>query len=477
MITEAYISGQVGKAIYEEDGKFFLIKNKEGNKPVECDHHDYSLFFGVAGDYEHILYAGTTLEEPRKELSFRSDAFDAVTFLIIGMDTRHTDDLKEDAIDVAEEILANKDSFSFARKRLMSCLLPADTDIDRAIEISRRMGAMLTLSVYEEVLRSQPVIGQVRAIWDDVAARRIDGEDEVKHAEGVLFINGIFADFVYAVMTRDISVIDDIISSVRKSRKLNGQVKGIVVLLYDMRAALIPVVKAGAGGDAVDDIDPIEVLIRSYNEDTLQYINRHINRREVKGIVDEKVNAIKQLISQRSSKNLERYIYDISDYNLNNGGSQFLFMTCCNLAVYAMRIHKWGMAERLLYYATLPDIYAVIWTLQSKLLEIMSLFKKALSTYDKAVGLFQNDAAARCGRAEVLRELGRLPEALSAYDEEIGRLQYGVDNVKWPNNRDYFVNALLRGLNIARSSSYEMLLTPSFLAFSSFEPALTPAMR
>ncbi|MES0337971.1 MAG: hypothetical protein SFH39_16645 [Candidatus Magnetobacterium sp. LHC-1] len=35
MITEAYISGQVGKAIYEEDGKFFLIKNKEGNKPVE----------------------------------------------------------------------------------------------------------------------------------------------------------------------------------------------------------------------------------------------------------------------------------------------------------------------------------------------------------------------------------------------------------------------------------------------------------
>ncbi|WP_040334020.1 tetratricopeptide repeat protein [Candidatus Magnetobacterium casense] len=420
MITEVYISGQLGKAIYKENGKLFLIHNKKDNKPVECDRHDYSLFFGVAGDYEHILYADTTLETLRNELSFRSAAFNAMTFLIIGMDVEHKVDLKEKAIRRAQEILANKDSLSFARKRLMSCLLPADTDIDRAIEISRRMGAMLTLSVYEEVLRSQPVIGQVRAIWDDVAARRIDGEDEVKHAEGVLFINGIFADFVYAVMTRDISVIDDMISSVRKNRKLNEQVKGIVVLLYDMRAALIPVVKAGAVGDAVDDIDPIEALIKNYKDNTLQYINRNIYRREVKDIVDEKINAIKQLISQKNSKNLERCLYDVSYYNLNNGGSQYLVMTYCNLAIHAMRIHKWGMAERLLDYATLPYIkYAVIWALQSKLFEIKDIFEKTLSIYDKTVALSQNDAAVCCGRAEVLRELGRLPEALSAYDEAV----------------------------------------------------------
>ncbi len=424
MITEAYISGQLGKAIYKDDGKLFLIHNKNDNKPVECDHHDYSLFFGVAGDYEHILYAGTTLKELKKELSFRSAAFNAMTFLIIGMDVDHKVDLKEKAIRRAEEILANKDSFSFARKRLMSCLLPADTDIDRAIEISRRMGAMLTLSVYEEVLRSQPVIGQVRAIWDDVAARRIDGEDEVKHAEGVLFINGIFADFVHAVMTVDVSVIDDIISSVRKSRKLNEQVKGIVVLLYDMRAALIPVVKASAGGDVVGDIDPIEALIRTYNENTPQYINRHINQREVKGIVDEKINYIKQIISQKNNKNLEIYLYDISDYNLNNGGSQFLVMTYCNLATHAMRSHKWDLTERLLDYATLLGIkYPIIWNLRSELFKLKGSLDKALSAYDEAVALFPNDAAARCGRAEVLRELGRLTEALSAYDEAVALFQ------------------------------------------------------
>ncbi|MES0337957.1 MAG: tetratricopeptide repeat protein [Candidatus Magnetobacterium sp. LHC-1] len=424
MITEAYISGQLGKAIYKDDGKLFLIHNKNDNKPVECDHHDYSLFFGVAGDYEHILYAGTTLKELKKELSFRSAAFNAMTFLIIGMDVDHKVDLKEKAIRRAEEILANKDSFSFARKRLMSCLLPADTDIDRAIEISRRMGAMLTLSVYEEVLRSQPVIGQVRAIWDDVAARRIDGEDEVKHAEGVLFINGIFADFVHAVMTVDVSVIDDIISSVRKSRKLNEQVKGIVVLLYDMRAALIPVVKASAGGDVVGDIDPIEALIRTYNENTPQYINRHINQREVKGIVDEKINYIKQIISQKNNKNLEIYLYDISDYNLNNGGSQFLVMTYCNLATHAMRSHKWDLTERLLDYATLLGIkYPIIWNLRSELFKLKGSLDKALSAYDEAVALFPNDAAARCGRAEVLRELGRLTEALNAYDEAVALFQ------------------------------------------------------
>ncbi|MBF0608822.1 MAG: tetratricopeptide repeat protein, partial [Magnetococcales bacterium] len=256
--------------------------------------------------------------------------------------------------------------------------------------------------------------------WDDVAARRIDGEDEVKHAEGVLFINGIFADFVHAVMTVDVSVIDDIISSVRKSRKLNEQVKGIVVLLYDMRAALIPVVKASAGGDVVGDIDPIEALIRTYNENTPQYINRHINQREVKGIVDEKINYIKQIISQKNNKNLEIYLYDISDYNLNNGGSQFLVMTYCNLATHAMRSHKWDLTERLLDYATLLGIkYPIIWNLRSELFKLKGSLDKALNAYDEAVALFPRYEPARCGRAEVLRELGRLTEALNAYDEAV----------------------------------------------------------
>ncbi|KJU87023.1 hypothetical protein MBAV_000785 [Candidatus Magnetobacterium bavaricum] len=140
---------------------------------------------------------------------------------------------------------------------------------------------------------------------------------------------------------------------------------------------------------------------------------------------------------------------------------------------------------------------------RAEVLRELGRLEDALTAYDAAIAAFPNDVAAQCGRAEVLRELGRLDDALTAYDaaiaaypnyviaqcgragvllllgrhtelreslpietpvtksdwiayhivsmsylkegdvdEAIRRLQYGADNVRWPDSRDYFVNAL-----------------------------------
>ncbi|MES0337167.1 MAG: tetratricopeptide repeat protein [Candidatus Magnetobacterium sp. LHC-1] len=450
MIKEAYISGKLGEAIYIKDDKFFLIEDNPQREPIECDHYDYSLFFSSGAEYEHALYDGITIEELRKELSFKSDAFGAMTFLITGMNAKRSDSSKELSIRAAEKLLANDAYFSFARKRLLSCLLPEGTVIDEAIVISRRMGARLSLSVYEEVLCSQPVIRQVREVWDDVAGVRIANDNDIRYAEGVLFIYGIFADFVHAVRTQDVRSANLIPLDAGNNKKLMAKFKevvpslNVVLLLTEIKAALVRLGVFGATrvkpeSECDDDADPdcaekhsvpdrIESLIRKHtigntNETRKNNKRQKINRSKVKDSVDRQIYAIQQAMSEENSRKLEKYIYDISQYNLNYGdgqGRQYLAKTYCNLATYAMGIHKGEVAERLLDYAALLDVKdAVIWTLRAEYFIFKGLLDEALVAYDKAVELFPRDEAAHCGRAEVLRALGRLDEALVAYDKAV----------------------------------------------------------
>jgi len=56
----------------------------------------------------------------------------------------------------------------------------------------------------------------------------------------------------------------------------------------------------------------------------------------------------------------------------------------------------------------------------------MGRLPDALAAYDEVIGRFPDDVFARTGRAEVLKEMGRLPDALAAYDEVIGRFPGNV---------------------------------------------------
>ncbi|KJU87021.1 hypothetical protein MBAV_000783, partial [Candidatus Magnetobacterium bavaricum] len=160
----------------------------------------------------------------------------------------------------------------------------------------------------------------------------------------------------------------------------------------------------------------IEALIKNHTDNKRQKTNRH----KAKYSVDRQIEAIKLAMSEDNNKKFERYLYDVSDYNLNHGGKKYLAMTYCNIAKYAMDIHKGAFAERLLDYAALLNVRdVVILTSRAEFFKFKGLLEDALTAYDAAIEAFPNYVIAQCGRAELLRELDRLEDALTAYDAAI----------------------------------------------------------
>ena len=68
MIEEVFISGQIGKAIYKGNGRYFIVGVEENKEPVECRPADLSLFVNFGAEFTVISDKNIDLDGIRDAL-------------------------------------------------------------------------------------------------------------------------------------------------------------------------------------------------------------------------------------------------------------------------------------------------------------------------------------------------------------------------------------------------------------------------
>jgi hypothetical protein len=84
MIQQAFISGQIGKVIYTEDDRHFLLTVEHLEKPVECRPMDLSMFFNYGAEFTTLSGAQLDLAQLKAQLIARRQAYRALTLTISG---------------------------------------------------------------------------------------------------------------------------------------------------------------------------------------------------------------------------------------------------------------------------------------------------------------------------------------------------------------------------------------------------------
>jgi hypothetical protein len=150
MFYGAVISGSLGRALYR-DGEQVWVLDKGAPAPRTAEPNDLSAFRNIAREVTlaHPDAAPISLEDLRARLDDEVSFFEALDFLLVGMDPDFSRGLRTEAISLANSVLGSDESLSLRiRIRFLRPANSQEWDTAGAERIAESIGAKGACRLY-----------------------------------------------------------------------------------------------------------------------------------------------------------------------------------------------------------------------------------------------------------------------------------------------------------------------------------------
>jgi tetratricopeptide (TPR) repeat protein len=404
----AIISGRAEIALWEENGTLFRLP-WGAEQPVKCTPAPLGFFFGDATDLQFL--SNLTLDETRRKLDEAVNCADALHGALMALDPELSFELRIEVSDTLNELLAVGTVCDYVRGVLFARPLTADSDIEGALRAARAAEAKPLFEFWQSVRTFQPIIEQVWLAWqalDDALFRPPVERDELR---AKLVGAGQFAALVKAVHDKKIG---DFFITISLNREFKPHQQIIRQWTEPFRnttsraLALVP-----------DD----DAQWAAYDEKTrTEPIHAVFTR------IEKQKAAIVEAMRARNWRRVEDYIAAlVRDHLVSDASEDFVVKSLCDLAMEAKSLGLHHLQLQLTEQSLRLNPNDVqVYTQNADALLLLGRLDEALPAYERTIALFPQNEVARCGRAEVLKALGRLDEALVAYEETIANFPTDV---------------------------------------------------
>jgi len=404
----ALVSGEAGVAVLI-DGRQVSTLNAGASEEVLLTEADIPYLLADATDVAELL--DTTREAAAVALDLACRKDEALHLFLILLDAKADREAQQLSADCLEELFSDQEVLEFVCNRLYSAPLPANSDLVAALIHADNARAGRLTNFLDELGSFQPAVRRWRESWDQLGADLFEQGLAQEEFRAAVITTGAFRRMVHAEPEEVDGVLLDCLANA-SLRKLPGYRRVLMAWTAPFRAAKARLRR--------------EIGVEEDEEQGKQA--RRTRRRSEKPkpsvIVFETVNkqkeAIKRLLSEGKTETALKYVEDLVRYQGDRSEAQDLARSLCDLAQHAksMGEHKiqLALAQRAVQtvrtdgwsYIQVGDAYRCLGRLE-----------EALQAYDHAVRDFPQNVVARTGRAEVLKEQGRLEEALQAYDHAV----------------------------------------------------------
>ncbi len=203
MISQAYISGSLGKAFYKKGRAWFVLE--AGTPDVERAWHPFDGNDLTLVDSEIItLPEETSLYEIRQTLTLETRKQEALTLALQLMDESIKQiSLKTDIAKLLGEYVSRKEIFEFVENRLLTTVRPSSFYPFPAAAICHSLELPELAIMYEFLARNGISIEVFHTTWLKVA-RKFLGVDHTDQAWSLLTDEGIAIKFVRSMVAKDI---------------------------------------------------------------------------------------------------------------------------------------------------------------------------------------------------------------------------------------------------------------------------------
>ena len=437
----ALVSGQAGLAVLIEEDHVYSV-HIAASDPVPRSAADIPYLLADASDVVEIPEATPQKAAAALDLSWRQDR--ALHLILILLDREADDDTRRMAVECLEEFACDPAVAVFVCNRLYSGPLPDSADMVGALLLAESMDAKRLNKLLEDLGEFQPEIRHRREEWDALQPELFGGPQAKLEFGYVAVTSGTLRRLVQSAPEQVNSVLVDALADPQFRRLMRSR---------EVLTSWIKTVRTKRGPIRTSDKDDEDERDRSRHRRATPEAEKPKRSHAVFENVNKQKEAIKRAIFERRHDRVERYVGDLIDYQLRRSENKDIARSLCDLATYAKGLCAHAVQLELATRATtilptdgwsqaqLADAYLCAGRFDDALaaygaaeicgevevarngradvLKWMGRLEEALQEYEATVREFPHNVFARNGRAEVLKGMGRLEEALQDYDATV----------------------------------------------------------
>jgi tetratricopeptide (TPR) repeat protein len=450
MISEAYISGQVNKAIFVKDGEYFILERTEDNQCTSAPIRlmDFNSFLLAKSETEKITGINWTEDQLCEELNNDAERHEILELFLMGMDTSFSEELRREAMEiVAGTLFTNVAVEKFVKNRVFGTPVPKGFDPQKAFQIAEQANYTALAKWYQQLTDSKSIIVALRNAW---TLSLLDAESKVQLSRQNLdkdFTDkGIFADFVFAVLAHNERAFDTAIVKHSDTVRQLG-IGQSAIFLYEIKSVISNDFSWNQNSDQEESNEDFEndtserTFIAEFNDLINEFSGK--TKRKIRGKKGEDIELIKlgkfyhdisipnqiawikDKIASGDLKNAEKEILSIIRNQDIRSDPEHLCKSLCDIAEYYQKNNMIEMSDLIAGKAIdLNPDDSVPHNIIAENFRAKNKLEDAINKYGYIINTF-NGVVAHRGKAETLRQMGKLPEALKVYNEIV--LVFGID--------------------------------------------------
>ncbi len=429
---EAVISGRSGSALLIDGDKLHSIHVNKPGKMIPLHEAGIHFLFGDANDLSFLENVGQS--KVVKHLEHARDKEDALLLALMVLDSEEPSDIRQEAAEVLNDMMDS----SFISEHLESVFYartpPKSADMKGAFDVCKIVAADKVLKLVQRIKARETLIFQVRSACDEIPGKYFDSSEDRSYFQSIAVREGLFKElvkikaqertvdsFLFESMTKP-----DIIGLRNYRQILHAWIEPLKLKRVDTTLSHQEMI--------ADELPASQITERKMK-------HKKINGAAVFENVEVQKKAIVEAIKHRDHARFEKFVNELVKFHFETGGAEYAVKSLCDLAMAAKRFYRFDLQLHLIQWSIdLKPGDGWAWAQYGDALLKLNKFQEAFRAYDNAE-LFGKALIAKTGRAEVLKALYRLDEALAAYDEVI--VQH-PEEVVAKNGRAEVLKALYR---------------------------------
>ena len=402
---KALVSGQASLAILKDGERVFSL-HLDSADPVPRSESDIPYLLADASDVEQLDDVSHDEAVSALELAWSKDR--ALHLTLILLDGDADGETRRLAAECLEDLLSSESVLEFVSNRFYAALLPQVADLLGALLNAEAAAASRVRDLLEELGSSQEEIRRHREAWDSLPKELFGGSDARQEFTRTAVTAGAFRKFAEAGSADGDVVLYQCLADPRFQR-LNNHRQVLMAWAKPFRKPRITKtapLKEDEIDESVDSVHRAEVGRPKRGHAVFEAVNRQ-------------KESIKRLLSEADVDRALGYVDDLVHYQETRSAPENLARSLCDLAMHAKNVGAHDIQLKLVQRAV--DILPGDAWSQAQLGDAylcLGRYQKALTAYDAAVG-YGGRRIGRCGRAEVLRAMGRFEESLKEYESAI----------------------------------------------------------
>ena len=444
----ALVSGQAGLAVLIEQDHVYSV-HIAAPGPVPRSAADIPYLLADANDVVEIPEATPQTAAVALDLSWRQDR--ALHLILILLDREADDDTRRIAVECLEEFASDPAVADFVCNRLYSGPLPDSADMVGALLLAESMDAKRLNKLLEDLGEFQPEIRRRREEWDALRPELFGGPQAKLEFGYIAVTGGTLRRLVQSAPKQVNGVLVDALADPQFRRLMRSR---------EVLTSWIKTVRTKRGPIRTSEKDDEDERDHSRRRRANPEAEKPKRSHAVFENVNKQKEAIKRAIFERRHDRVEKYVGDLIAYQLRHSESEDIARSLCDLATYAKGLGAhavqlelatratkvlptdgWSqtqLADAYLRAGRFDDAFAAYGVAENcgqveiaragraEVLKGMGRLEEALQEYEAAVREFPENVVARHGRAEVLKGMGRMEEALREYEAAIREFPHDV---------------------------------------------------